>query len=1256
MHTRLRVAGVFLFAAFSLFAQSDRGTITGTVADPAGAVVANAKVEAKNVGTGAVTEVATSATGNYTVPQLPAGSYQVTVQVPGFKKFVRENIAVQTAATTRVDIPLEVGTAAESVTVTEASSLLKTESGELSDNFNSNALTKLPVLTLGGAGLGNIRNPLQVVTLLPGAQFVNDNTLRINGMPANTQTIHIDGQDATNGIWRQQNQYTQASTEAVQEVAVQTSNFAAEYGQAGGGYFNFTMRSGTNAYHGSAYDYLVNEALNAGTPFTDAGLSNSVRNGQHIRNRQRRNDYGFTLGGPIDIPGVYNGHDKTFFFFNFEQFRETVINGTSFATVPIAPYTQGDFSGALGTKLPLQDPLGRDVFQNQVYDPSSQFIAPDGSIVRNPFTGNKVPVTSMDPVSAKVQALLPTPTTGTKTNNYLVPSYSNFRHTTIPSFKIDHSLSSKIKMSFYYGYTHTVSPNANGYTQAFTPVEPQDTESKTIRVNYDQTVSPTLLLHLGVGLLTTNLPAQPQTFDQSAFWAPNQQFPLNAFPNIGITNDIFQGGGTPGMGAGFGAAFIKDLKPTANTSLTWVRGNHTFKAGADMVIDGSPVENLSRANGIVGFSAQTTGIPWELGKNLNGLTTGFAYASFFLGDVGSTQVAPIAETRLGNHAFGMFVQDTWKVTRKLTVDYGIRYDYVTELKEQYGRMPNTAFNTPNPLLGGRNGAVIYEGTGPGRCNCQYQSNYPYAIGPRIGVAYQINSKTVLRMGGGVLYGTAPNNAFLAYSINDIYFLSPSYGQVLSQLKDGNILAPGNRFGNPTLAFPDLNHGYLTKTADGAVAPQTAFISIDRNAGRPPRILQWSIGLQREITRDLVVEANYVGNRGVWWTAPLLQTINYDALTPDDLKNKFGLDINNATDRGLLSQTLVSPAVIARFPNLAANGQNLSPGVYPGFPSNNQLTQALKPYPQFTGIPPFLGPPLGDTWYDSLQTKVTKRLSHGLAATATFAWQKELTLGANSDTSYLTPQAPLINDVFNRQQNKQISGFSRPLVTTISIDYTTPGLHGGSGFAMKALSHAVRDWTIGTVLRYQSGQLIRVPASNNQLLTQLGRGGSNNPALWGGGATFWNRVNGVSPFLQDPNCHCIDPTQQLVLNPAAWTDAPAGQFGTSAPYYNDYRWQRQPSENLNVGRNFRLAKEGKVNLNVRAEVTNMFNRLFLSLPSATNPAAPTTCNNAGPGPKSSFCTSATSGNALLNAGYGYVNWFNGAGASPRSGQIVARLQF
>jgi hypothetical protein len=281
--------------------------------------------------------------------------------------------------------------------------------------------------------------------------------------------------------------------------------------------------------------------------------------------------------------------------------------------------------------------------------------------------------------------------------------------------------------------------------------------------------------------------------------------------------------------------------------------------------------------------------------------------------------------------------------------------------------------------------------------------------------------------------------------------------------------------------------------------------------------------------------------------------------------------------------------------------------------------------------------LGNTWYDSLQAKLVQRLSRGLTAQVSYTWQKELTNGANSDTSYLTPNPPLINDVFNRAQQKQISSFGRPQVLVVSFNYTTPGLNSDST-GMKIISAVAKDWTFGGALRYQSGEVIRVPASNNGLFNQLAR--TDNPAIWGGANTFWNRVPGQPFLLKDPNCHCIDPTKDLILNPAAWQDAPAGQFGTSAPYYNDFRWQRQPSESLSVGRNFRLAGENKVMLNVRAEFQNVFNRLFLSSPSAVNPAAPVTRNTL----------------QELTGGYGWVNSFAGAGARPRSGQIVARVTF
>ncbi|MDE3161291.1 MAG: carboxypeptidase regulatory-like domain-containing protein, partial [Acidobacteriota bacterium] len=296
---RLVTVAVFLLiSVFSAIAQTDRGTITGAVSDPAGAVVAGAAVEAKSVDSGTTYEAGTSTTGNYTLAQMPAGTYELSVAVTGFKKLVRPGVIVNVAATVRVDFVLEVGSATESVTVEAEAPLLKTESGELSHNVDYNRVDSIPLLTLtgSGTGIGNIRNPLQVTTLLPGAIFQGENTLRINGMPSSSQAIRIEGQDATNGFWREQNQNVQAGVDAIQEVAIQTSNFAAEYGQAGGGYFNYTMRSGSNQLHGTAYDYFDNEALNAGTPFTDAGATNSLKTGQHIRNVVRRNDYGFTLG------------------------------------------------------------------------------------------------------------------------------------------------------------------------------------------------------------------------------------------------------------------------------------------------------------------------------------------------------------------------------------------------------------------------------------------------------------------------------------------------------------------------------------------------------------------------------------------------------------------------------------------------------------------------------------------------------------------------------------------------------------------------------------------------------------------------------------------------------------------------------------------------------------------------------------------------------------------------------------------------
>src|SRR2546426_11666271 len=335
MRQSLLVALCVLLIVPGVFAQSDRGTITGTVADQTNAVIPGAGVVATNTEAGTKYETVSTETGNYTLAQLPAGVYQLSVELPGFKKYVRQGITVLVAQTLRLDVALAVGATTDEVTITADAPLLRTESRDVSHTVAAQRLDDLPILGIGGtlSGSAGIRNPYAMVQLIPGSTWTPNSLVRLNGTPANTQSFRIEGQEASNtgtpGVPAQ----SQPGVDAIQEVAIQTSNFAAEYGQVGGGVFNVTMKSGTNQIHGTVYDNFVNEAFNAGNPFTNNTISNP-------RPRARRHDYGGTVGGPIR-------RDKTFFFFNFEQFRETQYVNNQFQTVPTLAYRNGDFSSAI---------------------------------------------------------------------------------------------------------------------------------------------------------------------------------------------------------------------------------------------------------------------------------------------------------------------------------------------------------------------------------------------------------------------------------------------------------------------------------------------------------------------------------------------------------------------------------------------------------------------------------------------------------------------------------------------------------------------------------------------------------------------------------------------------------------------------------------------------------------------------------------------------------------------------------------------
>lgn len=1208
-------ASVSLFAAFG-YAQNATGTITGTVTDPAGATIAGAMVQAKNAETGAQYQAASTTAGNYTIPQLPVGTYELSVSSPGFKTFVRSGIMMAAAQTARIDVMMEVGAATESVTVEANASMLKTEDASVSHNVTVANLDQLPMLGVGPsqAGSSGIRNPNNVVELVPGTFYQPNSNVKVNGAPTNSERYNVEGMDATNQLISFAPAETQPSVDAVQEVAVQTSNFAPEFGAVGGGFFNVTMRSGTNQVHGSAYDYFVNEVLNAGTPFEPG----------NPRPPARRNDYGFTLGAPVYIPKVYNGKDKTFFFFNFEQFRETDRINNIPVTVPVPAYRTGDFSSAITQLNNAQlgtDPAGRPILANEIYDPSTAHVV-GGQLITDPFANNMIPGNRLDPVASRIQGQIPLPTIpGRFFNNYL-PTYPSVRHTTIPSVKVDQILGAKSKLSFYWSFTHTDSAfspiygQSEGFPNSITEDRGTFIHSHVERLNYDNTLTPTLLLHVGAGYQQNNF------FDD----APLLNF--NAAQTYGLTGatvnrnvPVFTGfcpsfgpaiptcgaaGGMENMGPYAGQTHTYFEKPAADASMTWVKGNHTFKAGGEMFLIGVPTYPYTNTSGTFGISANQTAPPYLVSSSgqqtLRGGTVGFPYASFLLGAVDNYSIAAPAGYRNGKSQWGVFLQDSWKVTRTFTLTYGVRWDYGSYATEEYGRSADFSPTTPNPNAGNLPGAWIFQQT----CHCNFASNYPYAIGPRVGAAWQITPKTVIRAGWGLIY--AQTNLTTAGILATNTVSSPAPGAPAMILANG---IPSNT----TPSWPSFNPALLPSQPGSVALNLPGGLGwLDPNAGRPARQNQWSLNIQREFSQNLVLEVGYVGNRGVWWPAPGLHNLN--GITPQILA-AHGLNLADPTTQQLLTSPLNSPLAIA-------NGFGTPP--YPGFPLTDFVNQAIRPFPQF-GFIPAIDDPLGKTWYDSLQAKLTKRLSHGLFVSAAFTWSKSLQEGvdSNPNTYINSPLNTVYNNIIGGYQNtKSISEFDQPLLFVVTASYQVPTLH-----TYKAVSWALRDWQVGTLLQYGSGLPIPTPAATNNLNNQIFQ------------PTLANRVPNQPLYLVPSlNCHCFDPNTTFTLNPAAWSNPVGGQFGGGAEYYSDFRYERHPQENMNVNRDFRITE--RVRLNLRLEFDNIFNRAYINNPQATTPFFP---------------LSKTPGGAAAG-GFGFINTAitSTQFGQPRQGMIIARFTF
>jgi hypothetical protein len=1293
-------------SAFVLSAQTALGTITGVVTDQTGAVVANAPVEAKNVETGVVTKAVSTETGNYTLSQLAVGRYEVSVTVQGFKKYNRQGLTLSAAQVMRLDVGLEVGSNAETVTVTAESTLLKTENSELAHNVTIRQLDNLPILPVNGGGVSGssssgFRDPFSLTQLIPGTDYSASNTIRVNGLPNASENVLIEGQTggAVNQGAKGFTHQTQPSVDAIQEVAVQTSNFAAEFGQVGGGIFNVTMRSGTNQYHGTVYDYAVNEALNAAAPYSG------------LKSAQKRHDYGGTLGGPVRVPKLYNGANKTFFFFNFEQYRENIHVANTAGTVPTALERAGDFrqapcytgtvinqacnpgdytpkfltTGSGASQTNYVDPLGRTIAGGTIFDPRSErqvacnaaafptsTCAKSGQngqlfLVRDPFTNNVVPSNLFDPVALRILNLVPLPTgptaqAGIQLNGNYQNNWLSHRTSQIPSVKLDHQLSAKGHLSLYWGDTVTESqfsfPNGNsvGLPEPIDPARGTFIYSRTLRGNYDHTLTPTILLHIGVGFNSENfwdnppvenynaaapqscssgstVPGLTQTCKGGLGWnfaglgglfpqfIPTPEPPLVPIPVTGGMTSTGPAGSIHSSG-------FTEHRPSANANASWVRGNHTYKLGIEGWYAQIPTQDLGNTSGTWTFGGSTVQ-PALQSVTLSGgsPTTGFTLADFLMGNLTSVTLAVPADYSNRKKQIGLFLQDTWKITRKLTFDYGLRWDYGTYAKEQYGRTADFSPTVANPSAGGHPGAQIFESN----CHCSFADNYPYAIGPRLGVAYQINSKTVIRAGVGIVYNTT---GIIGGTVNRTGS-SPalSFGQYITD----NPLSQGL----PSTVSPrwPSEDPALGQTPGSIVTAPTL---LDRNAGRPMRQWQWNLTLQREITRNFVVEAAYVANRVNWLSAPLVP--GYNDMSVEQL-NKLGFTIPTPTspnsavtaDASLL-RALFTNLSATQKSTLVARGISLN-GPYNGFPvsglSTQAVRQAIRPFPQYSSSIAPSGAPVGKSWYDALQLTVTKRLSHGLSVNANYTYSKTLDLIS-------TP------DIFNPLLGKDLAASDRPHQLRISADYTTPRLHDGVLGRNKIIAYILSDWGTGWFLQYQSAGAIGQPSSSgtDPITNYLNRGtlvanrakdaNGNYISPW---AVNWTDLDGkVHPEPIDINCKCFNPQYTQVLNPAAWTSVNNGAWSDSYATIRDYRGIRTPQENVNFSRSFRYKE--RLNFTVRAEWANAFNRLRLPAPSSGTFGTPLT----------------KASNGTYSGGFGSIVIPGTGTGGARTGNIVLRLQF
>lgn len=1103
------LAFFFLASAIGLRAQTTNGSIQGTVTDPSGAAVGAASVTGRNLDTGLSVTTVTSDAGLYSLANLPPGRYSVTVEGPSMKKYSREGVTVQTGSTVSLDIAMQLGGVSENITVSADASQLETATSDIGATVEQTLVQNLPLEVNG-----TVRNPVQFITLVPG--FVgtvgNDpgsnstDDFKVNGGQEGGTDVLVDGVSISlvspNTQWNKG-----VSTEGVEEFKVLQSNFSPEYGESGDGIVSLTMKSGTNDLHFSVYDFFRNAGLDANSWTNNtAELAKSVNT---------QNDFGATFGGPIRIPHLYNGRDKTFFFVDYEGFRFRT-GGSSPISVPNEAFRKGDFSALLPA--------------TQLYDPTTHLPIPGNILTNDPnFHPSKV-VTN-------ILALLPA-TNGGLTNNVVDTTVSS---TTANLFdiKIDHVISEKHRISGGVDYDNTNTGGASNLGPIFGSTTPQDTRYARISDNYIFT--PSLVNQILFGFsrrfrgeesdsIGGNYPSKIGLIGVQETTFPCVKFTGTPYENL-LNN--------------CGASQFADNVFQVNESVSWVKGKHNMKFGGEARMLQFNVRRLTQASGEFDFNSQET--------SLNGIG-GDPVASALFGLVNTTTLNYGAFSGVRYKDYSLYAQDTFKVRPRLTLNYGLRYDIDIPASEAFDRFSAVDPTLPNPGAGGIPGAYTYYGTGPGRNGqTRPQDIYPKSFGPRVGFAYSINDKTVIRGGYGIFYEPLKEGSYA-----DQDGLGFFNRQTVSPTNGGPIQIDNG----VTRIFP-LAGPFTPDGQNGS----NGVILVPANTGRPADIQTWNLDIQRQITSNLMVSIAYVGSKGTH--LPALNII------PNQVNPAYLSLGNDLTMNVTCLAAGTCPAAIAAGVKLP----------YPTFTGN--INQALRPFPQYGDFNQednsFSPDRTGNSTYHAMQLQANKRIASGLSFLVSYTVSKNLTDADSSGpgvSGFIGTNEFIGQNSYDRSAEKAVSELDTPQTLVGSFFYELPVGRGKrfvnqGGFSDRVLG----GWYVASILSYSSGQPTEVYGPCN---------GTAGYVLFAGCEfTGAARVN-VIPGVPETNKSNFNPETTPFWNPAAFAQPAPFTFGDEPRSLSAARTFGGRNEDLTLGKKTRLFGE-KATADFRAEFFNIFNR-------------------------------------------------------------------